>query len=278
MDQDSTTLTSDDEAHPSTELGSDSEYITGFRVYAVLAGLTLVMLLIMLGQTIVVTIKDIGWYGSAYMLSLAALQPLQGKIYTYYTSKVRSLFFFLKKHFCQKVFLAVLFISKTGSLICALAKSSTMLIIGRAFSGVGGLGLIIGCLRILAAAAAAAAAPQGKRPLYVGIMMGVASLGLVLGPVLGGAFTQHATWRWCFWLNLPIGGITGAILGVTRIPDSKLAATRKLHLKSKRKDLMFLALLYSHLLVSCSCWHSNGGAFSILVRTTVIAAISVFTR
>lgn len=74
--------------------------------------------------------------------------------------------------------------------------------------------------------------------------MGVASLGLVLGPVLGGVFTQHVTWRWCFWLNLPIGGITGAILSVTRIPDSKLAATKKATPQEqlKRLDLPGFAL------------------------------------
>ncbi|KAE8450293.1 hypothetical protein EG329_006721 [Mollisiaceae sp. DMI_Dod_QoI] len=235
IDRDSTTITStDDYVQPpaaSSEPTPETEYITGLRLYAVLAGLTLVVFLIMLDQTIVVTaipritntfnsIKDIGWYGSAYMLSLAAMQPLQGKIYTYYTSK--------------KIFLTVLFIFEVGSLICALAKSSTMLIIGRAVSGIGGSGLLIGCLTILAAAA-----PQDRRPLYLGFMMGMASLGLVLGPVLGGVFTQHVSWRWCFWLNLPIGGITGSILSFIRIPDAKMAVTKKATLKEQVKRLDF---------------------------------------
>ncbi|KAF4627086.1 hypothetical protein G7Y89_g11074 [Cudoniella acicularis] len=171
----------------------------------------------MMDQTIVVTaipritgefdsIKDIGWYGSAFMLSVASLQPLMGKVYQYYSSKY--------------TFLAGLAVFEIGSLVCALAKSSPMFIIGRAIAGAGGSGLIIGFLTILASAA-----PLDKRPLYIGMVMGVSSLGLVIGPVVGGVLTQEATWRWCFYLNLPFGVITGAILSVTHIPDSSMTST-----------------------------------------------------
>lgn len=133
----------------------------------------------------------------------------------------------------QQVFLAALLIFELGSLICALAKWSEMLIIGRTIAGMGGAGLILGFLTILAASA-----PLDKRPStspppsplkllltkaeYLGIVMGIASLGIVLGPILGGILTEKATWRWCFWINLPVGAITALILSFIKIPDSKI--------------------------------------------------------
>ncbi|KAE9380142.1 MFS general substrate transporter [Stipitochalara longipes BDJ] len=209
----------------------EAEYITGFKLHIVLFGLTLVGFVIMLDQTIVATaipritntfnsVKDIGWYGSAYLLSLASLQPLYGKIYQYYSSK--------------KVFLIALALFEIGSLICALSNSSELFIFGRALAGTGGAGLILGLLTILAASA-----PLDKRPGYLGIMMGCASLGLVSGPIFGGLLTEKASWRWCFYMNLPVGGLTGGILAFMHIPDSKQAdshlATREQ--KSKRLDI-----------------------------------------
>ena len=86
-----------------------------------------------------------------------------------------------------------------------------MLIVGRAISGIGGASLITGFLTILVASV-----PSDKRPskmylldkfsmaniavVYLGFMMGISSIGLVLGPILGGILTQHASWRWCMYL------------------------------------------------------------------------------
>ncbi|KAG4418453.1 hypothetical protein IFR04_008438 [Cadophora malorum] len=195
------------------------EYITGIRLHLVLFGVTAVMFLVMLDMTIVVTaipsisndfdsIKDIGWYGTAYLLCSAALQPLSGKLYQYYTSK--------------KLFLGGVFIFEVGSLICALAKDSNTFIVGRAISGIGSSGLTVGMLTILASSA-----PLAKRPLYLGFMMGMGSIGLVLGPVIGGILSQHASWRWCFWINLPIGGITATLLTFIHVPNAKLVIADK---------------------------------------------------
>ncbi|KAH9224740.1 MFS multidrug transporter [Leptodontidium sp. 2 PMI_412] len=199
--------------------GEVPEYITGIRLHLVLFGITAVMFLVMLDMTIVVTaipsisndfdsIKDIGWYGTAYLLCSAALQPLSGKLYQYYTSK--------------KLFLGGVFLFEVGSLICALAKTSDVFIVGRAVSGIGSSGLTVGLITILASSA-----PLDKRPLYFGFMMGIGSIGLVLGPVIGGILSQHESWRWCFWINLPIGGITAALLTFIHIPNAKLSVTGK---------------------------------------------------
>jgi MFS family permease len=51
-------------------------------------------------------------------------------------------------------------------------------------------------------------------PEYLGIMMGCASLGLVCGPIFGGLLTERVSWRWCFYMNLPVGGVIGSLVGV----------------------------------------------------------------
>lgn len=108
----------------------------------------------------------------------------------------------------QRTFLAFLALFELGSLLSAAATSSKMFIVGRAVAGMGGSGIINGALTIVANCA-----PMHKRPstpflnkiedisltaaVLIGLMMSICQLGLVLGPVIGGALTQYATWRWC---------------------------------------------------------------------------------
>jgi MFS family permease len=126
------------------------------------------------------SIDQVGWYGSAYLLTTCAFQLFFGKLYTFFSIKW--------------VYLTALVIFEIGSAICGAAPNSAALIIGRAIAGVGSAGIFSGAILIVAATV-----PLRQRPTYMGLIGGMYGIASVAGPLMGGAFTDKLTWRWCFY-------------------------------------------------------------------------------
>lgn len=136
--------------------GQERGSVSGVRLFALLASVTLAAILMLLDGSIIGvaspnittqfhSIHDVGWYTAAYQLASAALQPMSGKIYTYYNARWTYLTFFA--------------LFELGSLICGVANSSSTLIGGRALAGIGSSGLLNGGMTIIAGAV-----PLEKRP------------------------------------------------------------------------------------------------------------------
>ncbi|KAK3944889.1 hypothetical protein QBC46DRAFT_360851 [Diplogelasinospora grovesii] len=160
----------------------------------------LALFLVALDRTIIATavpritdefhaLGDIGWYGSAYMLTTSCAQLVYGRIYKFYDMKW--------------TFIISIIIFEIGSAICGAAPSSTVFIIGRAIAGLASAGIFSGCMLIMIPMI-----PLHRRPAFQGLFGMVFGIASVMGPLIGGGFTSGVTWRWCFYINLPIGAIS----------------------------------------------------------------------
>ncbi|GAB0131878.1 hypothetical protein EsDP_00000333 [Epichloe bromicola] len=177
---------------------------TQLETFLVVFALCLALFLAALDMTIITTAvptisshfdSSLGyiWIGSAYLLGNATFVPIWGKISDIFGRK--------------PVLIGAVAIFGIGSLLCAISNSMGMLIAARAIQGVGGGGAIV-----LPNICVSDLFSMRKRGLYFGILGGIWAIASAVGPVLGGVFASKVSWRWCFYINLPLSGVVLAIL------------------------------------------------------------------
>ncbi len=188
------------------------------EVLGILSGILLGLLLAALDQTIVTPalptlagefrgLEHLSWVVSAYLLTSTASTPIYGKLSDLYG---------------RRLLLQVAIVGfVAASVLCALAQNMSQLIAARALQGLGGGGLISMAQAVIADVIAPR--ERGRYQAYFSGVWAVASVG---GPVLGGFFVDHLSWRWIFWLNLPIG-IAGFLLCRRALRRLKVEPTRR---------------------------------------------------
>jgi EmrB/QacA subfamily drug resistance transporter len=178
-----------------TILGSSMAFIDGTVVNVAIPALQ---------SALHATLADVQWVVESYALFLAALLLIGGSLGDRYGRR--------------KIFAVGVALFSVASAWCGLAPNIGQLIVARGLQGIGGALLVPGSLALISANFA----PQ-QRGRAIGTWSGFTSITAAIGPVLGGWFTEHGSWRWVFFINLPVG-LAVLLLALWKVPESKAVA------------------------------------------------------
>ncbi|WOO81253.1 Aspyridones efflux protein [Vanrija pseudolonga] len=191
---------------------------------------------------------QVSWIITAYFLTQCGFILLVGQLLTVIKPKY--------------VLLGAIFFFELGSLLCALANGMIMLIVARAIQGIGASGMFVSIIAIIAVVTAVE-----KRAMFMSGFGFIFVISSVIGPLLGGVFTEHLSWRWCFWINLPVGGVAAAavvFLLPARSPEQRENAPKTWGETLRRMDWIgsALVILFITCLLLALQWGGNNYKWS----------------
>ncbi|KAJ7269948.1 putative transporter [Mycena rebaudengoi] len=178
----------------------ESAILTGPQLALVFAAMMLALLLIALDGTILATAlpriaSDFhsfslqGWVSSSFILAQTVFLLFYGQLLRTFPAKW--------------ILISAITIFELGSLVCGVSQSVGQLIAGRAVTGVGGAGIFLAIMQVISQIT-----HLEDRAKFLGLFGSVFALSSVIGPLIGGALTDNVTWRWVFFINFPIGGVS----------------------------------------------------------------------
>lgn len=256
----------------------ETTYPTGIRFWLIMLCNAMVLTFIGLDMSIVATavpsitdefhtVADVGWYSSAFRLCACSFAFMFGRIYTLFP--------------LRPAFMASIGVFMLGSLMGATAPSSMVFVVSRAVCGLGTAGVIQGCFYMLVHVV-----PLRKRPLVVGFLNGIEALANISSPSIGGLIVGSVSWRWCFWINLPIGALSLVIIFFALRVDVKDSSPLTLRQQIVELDLVGNVLFIPSLtsLFLALSWAgtkypwSSGTVIGLFVTAAVLLALFAYDQ
>ncbi|WVN86534.1 uncharacterized protein L203_101700 [Cryptococcus depauperatus CBS 7841] len=254
-----------------------------WRFWAIFISLMISVFLFALDQLIVATaipkitsqfnsLSQLSWLASGFFLTLLSFNLLYSQLLNIFPSK--------------HVIITAVFIFEIGSLVCGVAPNMNVLILGRALAGLGAAGIFSTGMVIIAEMT-----PLHSRAQYFALFGVCFAIASIIGPLIGGVFADHVSWRWCFYINLPLGGVAMACLVL--VQPAKPPLGRNESYKGYSKDMIkqviqcdwvgvCLSMAWAVCFILATQWAgvtrkwNSGGVLATLVLSGVLPVIFGF--